>query len=174
LAIAQQVDEKIDIRVHPALLPANHALATVADNYNAIYVKGTPVGPLMFYGQGAGGGPTASAIISDIIASANSKFEIRNSTLKKAKVRNINEVKGKFYIRLEVPDRVGVLAGISKVFAQKKVSIAAVLQKESNGQFVTLIILTDKVVEKNLRAALATMKKLSVVHKIGSVIRLIA
>ncbi|PIS31675.1 homoserine dehydrogenase [Candidatus Saganbacteria bacterium CG08_land_8_20_14_0_20_45_16] len=174
LAIAQKVDEKIDIRVHPALLPANHALATVADNYNAIYVKGTPVGPLMFYGQGAGGGPTASAIISDIIASANSKFEIRNSTLKKAKVRNINEVKGKFYIRLEVPDRVGVLAGISKVFAQKKVSIAAVLQKESNGQFVTLIILTDKVVEKNLRAALATMKKLSVVHKIGSVIRLIA
>ncbi|MBU0502719.1 MAG: homoserine dehydrogenase, partial [Candidatus Margulisbacteria bacterium] len=65
LAIAQRVDGKIDVRVHPALLPKKHALASVEDNFNAIYVKGTPVGSLMFYGQGAGGGPTAYAIISD-------------------------------------------------------------------------------------------------------------
>src|SRR3989339_892482 len=140
LAIAQKVDGKIDIRIHPALLPADHALAAVADNYNAIYVKGTPMGPLMFYGQGAGGGPTASAIISDIVAAANDKCQMTNVQLRKINLKKIDDVRGKFYIRLQVPDRVGVLAGISKIFAQKKVSIAAVLQKESNGQVVTLVI----------------------------------
>jgi len=174
LAIAQKVDGKIDIRVHPALLPADHALAAVADNYNAIYVKGTPMGPLMFYGQGAGGGPTASAIISDIVAAANDKCQMTNDKLRKVILKKIDEVVGKFYIRLQVPDKVGVLAGISKIFAQKKVSIAAVLQKESNGKVVTLVILTDQVLEKNLRAALSVMKRLPIVQKVSSVIRIVA
>jgi len=172
LAIAQRDEGKLDVRVHPALLPKKHPLAAVSDNYNAIYVKGAPVGPLMFYGQGAGGGPTASAIISDIIIAANSKNKNQNSKLRKINLKKIGEVKSKFYIRLEVPDRVGVLAGISKIFAQKKVSIAAVLQQETDGQVVTLVIMTDQVAEKNLTAALAAMKKRPIVKKVCNVIRI--
>ncbi|MFH1361849.1 MAG: homoserine dehydrogenase [bacterium] len=174
LAIAQRVDGKIDVRVHPALLPKKHALASVEDNFNAIYVKGTPVGSLMFYGQGAGGGPTASAIISDIITAANVKCQMSNDKLRKINLRKIAEVKGKYYIRLQVPDKYGVLAGISKAFARKKVSIAAVVQKETVGNLATIVVLTDKVIEKNLEAALRVIKKLPVVRRVSNIIRIVA
>lgn len=172
LAITKRVGKEVEIRVHPTLVPKWHPLAAVSDNYNAIYVKGTPMGELMFYGQGAGGGPTASAIVSDLVQIAQDP-ESWVLSLGALKIRNISQVESRYYIRLQVPDRFGVLAGISKAFAKKKVSIAAVVQKEMKGKLATIVIMVHKVAEKNLRAALDDVKRLSVVRKICTVIRII-
>lgn len=173
LAVARQNEGKLEVRVHPALVAKSHPLAAVKENYNAIYVKGSPVGELMFYGPGAGGGPTASAIISDIIQAAKGQKSSARR-LKNVRLRKIDDITSRYYIRLQAPDRFGVLAGISKAFARKKVSIAAVVQKETVGNIATIVVLLDNTVEKNLRAALRIMAKLPVVKKICSVIRIAA
>ncbi len=172
LAIAKMVENKIDVRVHPALVPRNHPLASVSENNNAIYVKGDPVGDLMFYGPGAGGGPTASAIISDIIQIVKRPTSDVQRP-KSIKVRKIEDIQSRYYIRLQAPDRYGVLAGISKAFAKKKVSIAAVVQKETVGNVATIVILLHNVAEKNLRASLKIVEKLPVVRRVCNVIRII-
>jgi homoserine dehydrogenase len=173
LAVAKMVDQALEVRVHPALVPINHPLANVAENFNAVYVKGFPVGELMFYGPGAGGNPTASAVISDIIQVASSKSKIQNSKLRNLKIKGIGEIKSRYYIRLQAPDRYGVLAGISKAFADKKVSIAAVTQKETVGDTSTIVILLHEVAEQNLKAALAVIGRLPVVRRVGNVIRIL-
>jgi homoserine dehydrogenase len=172
LAIAKMVDGKLDVRVHPALVSRHHPLASVSENYNAIYVKGNPVGELMFYGPGAGGGPTASAVISDIIQVAK-RPKSKIPRLKAARLRKVENISSRYYIRLQAPDRFGVLAGISKAFARKKVSIAAVVQKETVGNVATIVILLHSVAEKNLEAALKIIQKLPVVKKVCNVIRII-
>ncbi|MFC1510913.1 homoserine dehydrogenase, partial [Candidatus Margulisiibacteriota bacterium] len=173
LAVAKMVSGKLDVRVHPALVSKFHPLASVSDNFNAFYVKGEPVGELMFYGPGAGGKPTASAIISDILALARSKKPARLK-LRKIKIKKTDEISNRYYIRLQAPDKAGVLAGISKAFAQKKVSISAVVQKETVGNVATIVIFLHEVVGKNLKAALKTIEKLSVVKKICNVIRIVS
>ena len=172
LAITKLVAGQVEVRVHPALVPKSHPLASVSDNFNAIYIKGQPIGELMFYGPGAGGGPTASAIISDIIQVAK-KSKARGQKLKTMRLRKTGDIASRYYLRLQAPDRSGVLAGISKAFAQKKVSIAAVVQKETIGNQATIVILVHKVQDKNLQAALKAIKKLAVVKKICNVIRII-
>jgi homoserine dehydrogenase len=171
LAIANLVEGKLDVRVHPALLPKSHPLASVSENYNAIYVKGVPIGSIMFYGPGAGGGPTASAIISDIIQVAKSPRS-NVQRLKSLKIKKMGEIGSRYYIRMEVKDRYGVLAEISKAFARKKVSIAAVMQKETVGNYATLVILVHKIAGKNLKAAIKIIEKLSVVKRVANVIRI--
>ncbi|MBN2058634.1 MAG: homoserine dehydrogenase [Candidatus Saganbacteria bacterium] len=173
LAVARLIDGRLDIRVNPALVPKGHPLAAVSDNFNAIYVKGEPVGELMFYGQGAGGGPTSSAIISDIIQAGLAK---KSPVLRQKRVRlkRIEEIASRYYIRLLAPDRFGVLAGIARAFAGKKVSIAAVVQKETVGNLATIVILLDKVPEKNMRSALKVIARLPVVRKVCSVIRIVS
>jgi homoserine dehydrogenase len=173
LAIAKTVGGKLDVRVHPALVPQSHPLASVSENFNAIYVKGEPVGELMFYGPGAGQGPTSSAVISDIIQIARGK-EKTALKLRRAKIRKISDVGSRYYIRLQAPDRHGVLAGISKAFARKKVSIAAVVQKETVGNLATIVVLLHKVPEKNLNSALKIISKLAVVRRVSNVIRIVS
>jgi len=173
LAIAKLDEGKLDVRVHPALVSCEHPLASVSKNYNAIYVKGYSVGDIMFHGQGAGGEPTAAAIISDIIGCGNPKSKIQNPKLKRIKIKKIREISSRYYVRLLVADRPGVLAAISKIFGQKKVSIDAVNQRETVGSYATLVILLHKVAEKNLRAALGAIKKLAVVRRVDNVIRII-
>lgn len=172
LAIAKMVEGKLDVRVHPALVSQSHPLATVSENFNAIYIRGYPLGELMFYGPGAGGGPTASAIISDIIQVGKGR---RSLVVGRRSIRTqrIDEVHSRYYIRLQAPDKYGVLAGISRAFAKKKVSIAAVVQKETVGKVATIVILIHEVAEKNLKAALAEVSRLSVVRKVCNVIRII-
>ena len=174
LASARLAGGQLDVRVHPALVAKTHPLAGVSENFNAIYVKGFPVGELMFYGPGAGGNATASAVIGDIVAVANDKCQMTNVKLRDFDIRNIEEIIGRYYIRLQVPDRHGVLAGIARVFADKKVSIAAVTQKETVGSQATLVILTHEVPEKNLIAAIKAIRKLSVVNSVGNVIRILS
>jgi len=173
LAITKRVGKEIEIRVHPALVPKAHPLASVSENFNAIYVKGEPVGELMFYGQGAGGGPTASAIISDILQIADSNFKPQTSKPRNYKIRGMGEIESRYYIRLQAPDKFGVLAGIAQAFAQKKVSIAGVIQKETVGKLATIIILLHNARERDVRAALKVVKKLPVVEKISNVIRIV-
>jgi len=131
------------------------------------------VGDIMFHGQGAGGEPTAASIISDIISCGNPKSKIQNPKLKKIKIKKIDEISSRYYVRLQVADQPGVLAAISKIFGQKKVSIDAVSQRERVGSYATLVILLHKVAEKNLKAALKSIKKLAVVRRIDNVIRII-
>jgi len=172
MAIAKLAGGRLDVRVHPALVAKTHPLANVSENFNAIYVKGFPVGELMFYGPGAGGNPTSSAVINDILAIANAECLMPNAELRNYKIRKIDEIESRYYIRLQVPDRYGVLAGISKAFASKKVSVAAVTQKETVGNLATIIILLHGIKEKSLKSALSSIRKLPVVHRICNVIRI--
>ena len=160
------------MRVHSTLVPKEHPLASVSGPMNAIYVKGNAVGELMFYGQGAGGNPTASAVVNDVIMTWNA-MPTYVDKYDQAKIKAFSQTANRYYLRLQVADRCGVLAGISKAFASKKVSIDAVIQKETVGNVATLVILFHKVAEKNFMAALAAIKKLSVVKKVCNIIRII-
>ncbi|MCU0640611.1 MAG: homoserine dehydrogenase [Candidatus Margulisbacteria bacterium] len=173
LAVARKVEGELDIRVHPALVPFSHPLANVSANNNAIYVRGVPVGELMFYGPGAGGDPTSSAVINDILTLGNDECRMTNDELRSYPIRKIDQIESRYYIRLQAPDKHGVLAGISRAFADHQVSIAGVTQLETRGNTATIVILVHKVKEANLTAALKKVGKLPVVKKIGNVIRII-
>lgn len=173
LAIAKMTKDGCEVRVHPTLVPKDHPLASVSGPMNAIYVKGNAVGELMFYGQGAGGLPTASAVVSDIISTTNySKQNTQTNYFQKTlKIKPIGEISSRYYIRLSVADKPGVLAHISKEFAKQKVSIAAVMQKETVGKNAALVIILHESKEKNLFKAVQKIKKLPVVRKICNIIR---
>lgn len=172
LAIAKNDNGKVEVRVHPTLVPKNHPLASVSDNYNGIFVKGDAVGEVMFYGEGAGGNPTASSIIGDIISIAlKPKMKINWFSKKKAQLKRIDEIMSRYYVRLTAPDRHGVLSGISGAFAKERVSIQAVVQKENVGNTATIVIIIHKVPEKNMNRAIARIKKLPVVKEVCNVIR---
>jgi homoserine dehydrogenase len=172
LAVARLDGGALDVRVHPALVAKSHPLASVSENFNAIYVKGYPVGELMFYGPGAGGNPTASAVIGDIIAATRDSRPVTRD-LKAFPLLPIAQIGSRYYIRLQAEDKHGVLAGIAKAFADKKVGIAAVTQKETVGNLATIIILVHSVQEKNLIAAISAIKKLAVVRNVCNVIRIL-
>ncbi|MBU0574278.1 MAG: homoserine dehydrogenase [Candidatus Margulisiibacteriota bacterium] len=171
VAIAKRhVDGKIEVRVHPALISMGLPLAYVSGAMNAIYIKADPVGEQMFYGQGAGGGPTASAVVADIISAARGQLpEAGGKT--KAVIKDIADTKSRYYVRLAVPDKYGVLSKISKAFADEKVSVSNVIQRETTGTYATLIIILHEIEEKNLSAALKKIKQLHVVKSIDNVIR---
>lgn len=175
LAVVKKAGRELEVRVHPMLVPSGHELAAVSSNRNAIYVKGFPVGSVLFSAPGAGGDPTSSAVIGDIIEIAKricvSDGPISWRPLKKMRVRKNDEMTGRYYIRLKVADRSGVLALISKAFADSKVSIQAVIQKETVGNCATLVILIHEVAEKNLLKAAVKIRKLKVVKEINNIIR---
>ncbi|MFA4906316.1 MAG: homoserine dehydrogenase [Candidatus Margulisiibacteriota bacterium] len=171
LAAAKRKGEGIEVSVHPTLIPCDHPLAFIPGPMNAIYVKGEPVGELMFYGQGAGGGPTASAVVGDILKITNYGLRITNLKLEPVKMKDMSDNCGQFYIRMLVPDRSGVLAKISKVFANARVSIAVVNQRETVGKNANLVIVTHQARQADLDRALARLKKLPVVRKICNIIR---
>jgi len=178
LAIAKEDEQgRIATRVHPAFLPKNHPLAAVNDVFNAVFVRGDAVGEIMHYGRGAGKMPTASSVVGDIIeigrnmlAKTNGRIGCTCYTSKT--MLSINELKAKFYIRMTVTDRPGVLAGIAGVFGNNNVSIASVLQKASQDNMAELIMVTHEVKEQNLRDALAVLRGMSIVSEIDNVIRL--
>lgn len=170
LAVAKQDNGEVEVHVHPVLVPAGHPLSSVSGPMNAIYVLGDAVGELMFYGQGAGGNPTASAIVNDIVAACHGTPSQRSAHLKMVP-RDMSKTRSRYYVRMTVPDKPGVLAQISKVFSQEQVSIQTVLQKESHGRSAPLVIILHEVVEANFNRALSKIKKLSVVQKVDNVIR---
>lgn len=176
LAIAQEVDNRIQVRVHPAFIPKHHPLAAVNDVYNAVFVNGDAVGEVMFYGRGAGQMPTASAVVSDIMEisrniTRGTAGSITCTCYEQKEIMPVDDLESKFYIRLLVKDRPGVLAAISGVFGNHEVSIATVLQKTTGEEFAQLVLITHYVPESYLRDALVVLGGMSIVAKICNVIR---
>lgn len=177
LAIAKEVEGKVQARVHPAFIPVNHPLANVNDVFNAVFVRGDAVGEIMHYGRGAGEMPTASAVVGDIIEigrnmAFNTSTRIGCTCYKHKSILPISELSAQYYIRMTVTDRPGVLAGIAGVFGNNAVSIATVVQKGTNENMAELILITHTVKEKDLQDSLVVLKGMSIVGKINNVIRL--
>ncbi len=174
LAIAECVDGEIAMRVHPAMIPLTHPLASVRDNLNAIFVEGHQVGELMFYGRGAGGPPTAISVIGDVadvarhIVGGGRGVGVIYS--QPAKVRPMDSTISQYYILLEVADKPGVLAQVAQKFADHDVSIKSMLQ-EGMGKEARLILVTHNAVERNFQALLAELRTLEVVDAIASSMR---
>lgn len=177
LAIARRTPEGIDVRTHPTMIPAEHPLASVDGVYNAIYVIGDSVGETMFFGEGAGSGPAASAVVGDLIEVAR---HITGGCLglvlctchEEHAVRDIAALRTRYYFRLRVADRPGVLAATSAVLGEHGVSIASVIQKETyeSGE-AQIVFLTYEAAESAVQTALQAVAELDVVVEVGAVIR---
>jgi len=176
LAIARRVDGCIDIRVHPTLIRSSHPLASVGGVYNAIYVVGDSVGETMFFGEGAGSLPAASAVVGDVIEAARHLQSgclglIGCTCTDSLRVRDIGELETAFYIRLRVADEPGVLAATASVFAEHGVSLASVIQKLAEGGEAELVYVTHDAAESAVQAALAKIGANEDVHEVGTVLR---
>jgi len=177
LGIAKSINGYVEVRVHPAFIPKNHPLATVNDAYNAIFVKGDAIGEAMFFGQGAGELPTASAIVGDIVAAARDiaygvTGRISCTCFEDKPIIEIGKLRSEYYLRLKVADKPGVLASIASVFGNHDVSIASVLQKSmgNNGK-AEIVLITHVVTENSVRDALQIIGGMSIVDTISNVIR---
>lgn len=176
LAVAKQDDRGINVRVHPAFLPTTHPLAAVNDVFNAIFVKGDAVGETMFYGRGAGELPTASAVTADIIDVArdirhNVSSRILCTCFEYKAIYGVSKTESPYYIRLLVEDKPGVLAAIAGAFGAQQVSLHSVIQKRKVERATELVLITYRVSDENIRLAINTLLGMSIVRKIGSVIR---
>jgi len=176
LAIAKESDDGIELRVHPALLPKSHPLAAVHDVFNAVFITGDAVGEVMFFGRGAGELPTASAVTADVMNAARNRLNNISGTVSctcysRKKVKPMGETKTKYYIRIDVADKPGVLAGIASIFGNNDVSLASVIQKNTTGKAAQIVLVTHEVFEKNLQDALKIIKALSTVNEISNVVR---
>lgn len=177
LAIAKEVDNKLELRVHPTMIPSTHPLANVNDSFNAIFVKGNAVGDLMFYGRGAGDLPTGSAVVGDLISVVNNlrsgKSNIDTSSVnEELTVKGFDEIESEYYIRLTVKDVPGVLADITTIFAHEGVSLLSVIQKSISDDVVKLVFTTHTTTEGNLRRAVDTIKQLKDIFEVDNIIRI--
>ena len=175
LAIAELTPaDEISVRVHPVMLHKSHPLASVRDAYNAVFVEAESAGSLMFYGRGAGGAPTASAILGDVVAVARhialNSVGQRETDYADRDIAPIETTKTKFLIRLEVADKAGVLAAIATTFANHGVSIQTVNQAGRNSD-AEVTIVTHLATEGELKATVESLKAMDMVNKISSVIR---
>ncbi len=177
LAIAEQDADSptVAVRVHPAMVPVEHPLASVRDSYNAVFVEGDAVGQLMFYGRGAGGFPTASAVLGDVIDAA---VNLRKGTFgtigsfQRVPVRPIDETSSQYLIGLDVEDQPGVLHAITGVFASHGVSIRAA-EQEGIGEGARLVFVTHRAREADVQACVSEFRKSSVVKRASGLIRVI-
>ena len=177
LAIAEKIDdtETIAVRVHPAMVPMNHPLASVRDSYNAVFVEGDAVGQLMFYGRGAGGFPTASAVLGDVIdAAVNLQKKTFGSigSFKRVPVMPIDETSSQYLIGLDVEDKPGVLHAITGVFANHGVSIRAA-EQEGMGDDARLVFITHRAREADVQACVSEFRKSPTVRRASGLIRVI-
>lgn len=177
LAVARRTPAGIDVRVHPAMIRADHPLAKVSGVYNAIYVVGDAVGETMFFGEGAGSLPAASAVVGDVIEVARHMQTgcvalVGCTCSEDLPVRDIGDLVTGYYVRLHVYDEPGVLASVAAVFGAHGVSLASVIQKRSVGDALAEIVwLTHEASERALRAALDEIAGLKKVDEIASVVR---
>jgi homoserine dehydrogenase len=176
LAIAEERDGSVGARVHPAMVPFDHPLASVRGSFNAVFIEGEMVGQLMLLGRGAGGIPTASAVLGDLIdAAKNLHAGARGATigtLARKRVCPIDETASQFYIALDVVDRPGVLAQIAGVFGTHDVSIQS-MQQKGQGEGARLIFVTHLAREAALSATIHEVRELDVVGRVGSVLRVV-
>lgn len=171
LAIAKNAESRIELRVHPTLLPHDHPLSSVQGVFNAICITGSAVGETMLYGRGAGQMPTASAVVADLVDVALGRAGITFKAMKtfsghceRVPIANMLQFKTRYYLRFSVTDKPGVLAKISGVLGKHEISIASVIQHKAgeNGN-VPLVMMTHLAEEGNLQKALAEIKQLDVI-----------
>jgi homoserine dehydrogenase len=174
LAIAELQDERVSVRVHPAMIPSSHPLASVNEAFNAIFVEGDAVGQLMFYGRGAGSMPTGAAVVGDLVDVVRNRQQgavgVGCTCLYDRAVRPMADVLTQYYIALDVADRPGVLARVATVFGEHDVSIRSVLQR-GKGEQAQLVLVTHLAREGDLQATLAELRELDSVMDLASVMR---
>jgi homoserine dehydrogenase len=172
LGVARRTSKGVELRVHPTLIPERRLIASVDGVMNAVLVKGDAVGPILSYGAGAGADPTASAVVADIVdvvrtltSDPNNRvphLAFQPDQLSDLPVLPMEEVETAYYLRLQVQDRPGVLADVTRILADLGISIEAILQKEprAGDNTVPVIILTQRVLEKNMNQAIAKIEAL--------------
>ena len=174
LAVAEEVDGGVAVRVHPAMVPLHHPLAAVRDSFNAVLIEGEAAGELMLYGRGAGAGPTASAVLGDLVdAARNLVSGAKGATiggLTDRPIRPIGELESQFYLLIEVADRPGVLAAIAGEFGRHGVSIQS-MEQRGLGADARLVFVTHRAREADLRATVDALRGVEPVHRVGSVLR---
>ncbi|PWU53680.1 homoserine dehydrogenase [Micromonospora globispora] len=173
--------ETVSVRVHPAMIPLTHPLASVGDAFNAVFVEAEAAGQLMFYGRGAGGAPTASAVLGDVVAVARNRLAGVHAASESAyadlPVRPMGEALTRYHISLDVTDRPGVLAAVAGVFARHDVSIATVRQGPAGGgaagrgDDADLVIVTHVAPDAALAATVGELRGLDIVRSVASVLR---
>ncbi len=174
LAIAKDDNGRLELRVHPTLVPADHPIANVNDSFNAVFIKGNAVGDLMLYGRGAGDLPTGSAVVGDIISILrnNSKPIFHHSWQSHKEVKEETENESEYYIRLNIVDKPGVLGRIATTFGIHNVSIVSVTQDVKKEDMVHLVFTTHKSLERDIRNSLEKIKELESVNKVESILRI--
>ncbi len=187
LAIAKELpanEETISVRVHPTLVPKNHPLASINGVYNAIFVEGEPIGQVMFYGRGAGSGPTASAVVSDImniaalLHSQTDNISPSHPLLScphqhYCKIAPIEDLDSRFYVRFLCEDVPGVIGKLGTCFGDNHVSLESVVQIGFQGNLAEIVIVTHDVREGHVRKALAEINKLEFINSIPSILRVL-
>ena len=175
LGITKRVEKGIELRVHPTLIPVRRLIANVEGVMNAIVVKGDAVGATLYYGAGAGAEPTASSVIADLVDVTRMQtadpmhrvptLSFQPDLLSDTPVISMDDVETSYYLRMQVIDKPGVMAEITRIVAENDISISALIQKEpdSDSDRVSIIMLTHLTVEKNINAAIARIESLPVV-----------
>jgi homoserine dehydrogenase len=174
LAIAELGGDRIAARVHPAMIPVNHPLAAVRDSYNAVFLEGGKIEQLMFYGRGAGGDPTSTAVVGDLVAVArNVTGGVRGvgcTCFLDRAIRPMSEMRGQYFVRVDVTDKPGVLAQIAAVFGSNGVSIKSVVQ-EGKGDEAQLVFITHTANEGAVQQSIQELRGSPVVAAVQSVLR---
>ena len=182
LAIGRKNKDGIELRVHSCLIPKTRLIANVDGVKNAVVVSSDAAGPTLYYGAGAGSLATASSVVSDIIdisrkilSKSNNSVPLlsyQRNELQNKKILDINEIESRYYLRIRVTNKPGVLADITKIFGSKSISIESILQKEDlvNDENVPIVLVTHEVIEKNIIEALKDIEKLEVVK--GKIIKI--
>ncbi len=177
LAIGKNGDNGIEVRVHPAFIPAEHPLASVNDSYNAVYITGDSVEDVMLYGRGAGALPTGSAIVGDVIYCAthtNYRYSTFVNTAEASpNTKFIENFESAYYIRLEASNRTGVLAKVTSVFSKCGINVARMMQDDCDSETVPVIFVTHKTKEHSVNKAVAEINAIPDVAKVASVIRVV-
>ena len=176
LAVAERTEDGrgVIVRVHPTMVPRSHPLASVRDAFNAVFIEAESAGEMMFYGRGAGGAPTASAILGDVVAVARNLRSgghgPRESTYADLEIRGIDQARTRYYVNLDVADRPGVLATVARAFSDNGVSIQVVRQ-EGHGDDAGLIVRTHLAQDGDLSRTIAALRSLDVVKQVVGVMR---
>ncbi len=174
LAIAEKDGDAVGVRVHPAMIPRSHPLGSVREAYNAVFVEGASAGQLMFYGRGAGGSPTASAVLGDLVAVARNTLSgargAGESSYAELRIRPMGEVITRYHISLDVADKAGVLAAVANSFAAHDVSIRTVRQEGHSGD-ASLVVVTHTATDAALQGVVDQLRGLDSVRAVASVMR---
>ncbi|MDP9823852.1 homoserine dehydrogenase [Nocardioides massiliensis] len=178
LAICELVEgdhgTAVSARVHPAMIPRSHPLASVREAYNAVFVESEAAGQLMFYGPGAGGAPTASAVLGDLVTAARNRLSrvrgVGESAYAQLPVLSMGETTTRYHVQIDVDDRTGVLAAVAQVFAEHEVSIQTVRQ-EGRGVDAQLVVVSHRASDAALAATVEALRAKEYVHDVSSVMR---